>query len=138
VEARAFVYAVRNSDYTLDKLKCWLLFAARVDYEKERNSDKSLEKSNTQQEQRKREKKECKAPNELPLSRQNSAGEKGGRLISYIKERTVVKRNQVGPSHQCVNQQDLMGGSSFLVVSSSRQLTPSQLARAPTPWEAAG
>jgi len=36
-----------------------------------------------------------------------------------------------------VNQQDLAGGSSFLVVSSSRQLTPSQLARAPTPWEAA-
>lgn len=69
------MYAVRDSDYTLDKFKHWLLFAARVDYMKKSGTViNHFQKSNTQQEQRK--KKECKAPNELPLSRQNSAGRK--------------------------------------------------------------
>ena len=68
------MYAVRDSDYTLDKFKYWLLFPARADYMKKSGTViNHFQKSNTQQEQRK---KECKAPNELPLGRQNSAGRK--------------------------------------------------------------
>jgi len=73
-EARAFVYAVRDSDYTPDKFECWLVFAARVDYMKKSGTViNHFQKSNTTGAAKK---KECKAPNELPLGRQNSAGRK--------------------------------------------------------------
>jgi len=57
--------------------ECWLVFAGRIiDYIMKKSGTviNHFKSRNTQQEQQ--NKKECKAPNELSLGRQNSAGRK--------------------------------------------------------------